>query len=128
MQGTKVKYESPEAGELLGQLEPIMVLTSDGKLALLRPVNSTEQLILACLVAQHLAHGAGKTQKPGLSIDEIISSGGLAQRIARQTVYNAMSKLSKGRIVQKNGGEFFVDERVVLQFFSTVLPSLLSGK
>jgi len=128
MNTDKVSRSSAQAEEQLRQMESVVAVTSDGKVALMQPVNSAEQFVVACLVAQHLAHKTGKAQKDGLSIDEIISAGGLAQRTARQTVYNTMSKLSKGRIVQKNGGEFFVDERVILQFFATVLPDLISRK
>jgi hypothetical protein len=128
MNNDKVSTRASQAEEQLRQMESLVALTSDGKVALMKSVNSAEQFIVACLVAQHLAHGIGKAQKQGLSIDEIISAGGLAQRTARQTVYNTMSKLSKARIVQKSGGEFFVDERVILQFFATVLPDLISKK
>jgi hypothetical protein len=122
----QVNDKMRDADGLLKEIESIVTLTSDGKVALLKPVDNTEQLIVACLVAQYLAHRGGRASKPGLSVDEIIGAGGLAQRVARQTVYNSVSKLSKSKIIEKIGGEFSVDERAVLQFFATMLPNLRS--
>jgi hypothetical protein len=79
-------------------------------------------------VAQHLAHRTGQAAKATLSVDELIGVGGLAQRVARQSIYNTTSSLSKAKIIQKHGNEFFVDERAVLQFFATVLPALMGSK
>jgi len=111
--------------ESLRRLEPLVALTSDGQVTVLRAVGNTEHFILLCLVAQQLAFRLKRVAKKTLSVDELIGAGGLAQRVARQTIYNSTSKLVKSKILQKVGNEFFVDERTELQFFAAVLPSLL---
>jgi|HubBroStandDraft_4_1064222.scaffolds.fasta_scaffold644020_2 hypothetical protein len=110
----------------LQQLEPIVALTNDGQVTLLKNVGNTEDFIITCLVAENLGHRLGKAQKQTMSVDDLIAAGGLAQRIARQTIYNSTSSLSKSRIIQKKGNEFFVDERTVMQFFATKLPELIN--
>lgn len=116
------------ASDGLREMEPLITLTSDGQIALLKSLGNAEDFVVACLVTQHLAHRAGRTAKQTLAIDDIIAAGGLAQRVARQTIYNATSTLAKARIIRKNGNEFYVDERAVLQFFSARLPALVGAK
>src|ERR1700677_3536800 len=103
----------------LQQLEPIVALTNDGQVTLLKNVGNAEDFIITCLVAENLGHRLGKAHKQTMSVDDLIAAGGLAQRIARQTIYNSTSSLSKSRIIQKKGNEFFVDERTVMNFFAT---------
>ena len=110
----------------LQQLEPIVALTNDGQVTLLKNVGNAEDFIITCLVAENLGHRLGKAHKQTMSVDDLIAAGGLAQRIARQTIYNSTSSLSKSRIIQKKGNEFFVDERTVMQFFATKLPELIN--
>jgi hypothetical protein len=110
----------------LQQLEPIVALTNNGQVTLLKNVGNAEDFIITCLVAENLGHRLGKAQKLTMSVDDLIAAGGLAQRIARQTIYNSTSSLSKSRIIQKKGNEFFVDERTVMQFFATKLPELIN--
>jgi hypothetical protein len=105
-------------------MQSVVTLTSDGQVALLKGVGSAEEFIVTCLVAQNLAHRLGKAPRQTMSVDDLIGAGGLAQRVARQTVYNSTSSLAKKKIIQKNGNEFYVDERTVLQFVSTMLPLL----
>ena len=100
----------------------IVALTEDGQVTVLRNLGSTEDFIIACMVAQNLAHRLGKTKKQSMSVDDLIGAGGLAQRLARQTVYNTTSALTKAKILQKQGHEFLVGERTVLQFFATRFP------
>ena len=114
-----------EAEEFLKRLEPIVSLTSAGEVVLLTNVGTAEEAIIACLVAQYLAHKAARTSKETLSVDDLIAAGGLAHTLARQTVYNATSRLSRNRIVQKLGNEFFVNERIVLQYVAAKLPQYL---
>lgn len=117
-----------KAEEALRKIESLVALTGDGLVTILRPADTTEHFILMCLVAQQLAFQIGRAAKKTMSVDELIAAGGLSQRIARQTIYNCTSSLSKAKIVQKKGNEFFVDERTELQFFATVLPQLLGRK
>lgn len=109
----------------LDRMKEIVTFTKAGQVTLLRNVGSTEDFIVTCLVANNLAHESGKTQKQTMSVDDLIGAGGLAQRIARQTIYNSTSTLSKSKIIHKRGNEFYVDERTVLQFLATKLPQLL---
>jgi hypothetical protein len=111
--------------EMLEQLKGIVEFTSDGEIVLLRKISSAEDFIITCLVAQFVAHKAGKAKKEGLSTDEVISAGGLAYRPAKQTIYNATSGLAKTRILTKDGKDLRVGERIVVQFFSTKLPEIL---
>jgi hypothetical protein len=111
--------------ERLDQLKSIVGVTSTGEIALLRKIPNAEDFIVTCLVAQLVAHKAGQATDDNLTIDQMISCGGLAYRPARQTVYNATSGLSKNHIIKKEGNKFRVDERTVLQFFATKLRSLL---
>ena len=110
---------------LLEEMETIVTLTEGGDVTLLRDAGSAENLVLALLVAQHCAYRSGKTKKQSLSVDELIAAAGLAQRVARQTVYNTTSTLSRAKIIQKTGNEFFVDERTVIQFRSALLSDLV---
>jgi hypothetical protein len=105
-------------------MAPIIALTEGGEVTVLTNLGSTEDFIVSCMVAQNLAHRLGKTKKQSMSVDDLIESGGLAQRLARQTVYNTTSALTKAKILQKQGHEFFVTERTVLQFFATKFPQL----
>jgi hypothetical protein len=116
-----------ELEQQLERMAQVVALTSDGQVTLLRSVASAEDFIVTCLVAQNLAHRLGKTQKQTMSVDDLIGAGGLAQRIARQTIYNCTSGLSKSKIIRKQGNEFYVDERTVLQFFAAKLPQLLKS-
>jgi hypothetical protein len=120
----KVKCDEKWGG-MLEQLKSIVEFTSDGEVVLLRKISSAEDFIITCLVAQFVAHKAGKAKKEGLSTEEIISAGGLAYRPAKQTIYNATSGLAKTRILTKDGGSFRVGERIVVQFFSAKLPEIL---
>lgn len=117
-----------QAENFLQSLEALIALTADGQVAALKNMGSAEDLIVACLVAQNLAHQIGKAPKSTMSIDDLIAAGGLAHRVARQTVYNSTSALAKSKIIQKRGNEFFVDERAVLQFVSARLPHLVKGR
>jgi hypothetical protein len=114
-----------ELEQQLQNLQPIVALTKNGQVTLLKNVGNTEDFIVTCLVAENLGHRLGKAQKQTMSVDDLIAAGGLAQRIARQTIYNSTSSLSKSKIIQKRGNEFFVDERTVMQFFATKLPQLI---
>jgi len=109
----------------LESMASFVALTAAGQVALLRSVASAEDFVVTCLVAQNLAHSAGRTSKSTMSIDDLIGAGGLAHRAARQTVYNTTSKLAQSRIIQKRGNEFFVDERTILQFVANKLPQLM---
>jgi hypothetical protein len=114
--------------EFLRSLEATVSLTSVGEVVLLTNHGTAEEAVIACLVAQHLAHKAGRTNKETLSVDDLIAAGGLAHALARQTVYNATSRLSRNRIVQKLGNEFFVDERIVLQYVAKKFPQYLNSQ
>lgn len=114
------------ATEHLERMSALVTLTSDGQVTLLKNVGSAEHFVITCLVTQNLAYRLSMTPKQTLSVDEIIGAGGLAQRVARQTVYNTTSNLTKIRVIEKRGNEFLVSERTVLQFFATILPELLT--
>jgi hypothetical protein len=102
--------------QMLQQMKQTVAITSDGQVTILRDVGSTEEFIVTCLVAKQLAFRASKVPAETMSVDDLLSAGGMAQRIARQTVYNATSKLAQGRIIHKRGNQFYVDERIVLQY------------
>ena len=102
--------------QMLQQMKPVVAITTDGQVTILRDIGSTEEFIVTCLVAKQLAFRLGKVPTQAMSVDDLLSAGGLAQRIARQTIYNATSKLAQGKIIQKQGAQFFVDERIVLQY------------
>jgi hypothetical protein len=108
--------------QLLQQLKTKAAITSDGQVTVLRDLGSAEEFIVTCLVAKQVAFRAGKVSTETMSVDDLISAGGLAQRIARQTIYNATSKLAQGRIIHKQGNQFYVDERIVLQYAAQNLP------
>ena len=67
----------------------------------------------------------GKTAKQTMSADDLIGAGGMVQKTAKQTIYNAASALARNKIIQKRGNEYFVSERTELQFFAAKLPQLL---
>ena len=113
--------------QMIQQMRSVVAITSDGQVTVLRDLGSTEEFIVTCLVAKQLAFRAGKIPGEAMSVDDLISAGGLAQRIARQTIYNATSKLAKARIIQKQGNQFYVDERVILQYAAQKLPQAASG-
>jgi hypothetical protein len=115
---------STQFEQWLDRLQEIVTFTSDGQVTLLRNVGSVEDLVVTCLVAQNVAHRAGKTPKATMSVDDFIAAGGLAHSAARQSVYNSTSKLAQRKIIQKRGNEFFVDERTVLQYVAARLPPL----
>ena len=110
--------------EMLGQLSPIVGLTSGGEIFFRKKPPTAEDFIVTSLVAQFVAHKAGKASKETLSINELISAGGLAYRPARQTIYNSTSGLAKNQIILKEGNEFRVPERVVVQYLDTKLAQL----
>ena len=115
-----------ELDQSLQKMGSVVALTSDGQVTLLKNVGSSEDFIVTCLVAKNLAHRLGKTSQQTMSVDDLIGAGGLAQRVARQTIYNSTSSLAKSRIIQKRGNQFYVDERTVLQYISAKLPRLVS--
>jgi hypothetical protein len=117
-----------QAEQLFQSLEPLVALTADGQVAVLKNMGNSEDLIIACLVAQNLSHQMGKASKQTMSVDDLIAAGGLAHRLARQTVYNSTSALARSRIIQKRGNEFCVDERAILQFVSARLPHLVKER
>jgi hypothetical protein len=108
--------------DMIQQMKADVAVTSNGQITVLREVGSTEEFIVTCLVAKQLAFRSGKVSTETMSVDDLIGAGGLAQRIARQTIYNATSKLVQGRIIQKQGNQFCVDERIVLQYAAQKLP------
>src|SRR5712692_1674853 len=110
------------ADQMLQQMQTTAAITSDGQVTVLRDVGSAEEFIVACLVAKQLAFRVGKVITETMYVDDLISAGGLAQRVARQTIYNATSKLAQGRIIHKQGNQFYVDERIVLQYAAQKLP------
>jgi len=114
--GKELEAMENQLQQWLQEMQSFVTLTSDGRVALLRNRGSAEELILTCLVTQNLAHRLGKTPRQTMSVDDLIGAGGLAQRVARQTVYNSTSSLAKKKIIQKKGNEFYVDERTVLQY------------
>jgi hypothetical protein len=102
--------------QMLQQMNSVAAITSDGQVTILRDVGSAEEFIVTCLVVKQLAFRLGKVPTQTMSVDDLLSAGGLAQRIARQTIYNATSKLAQGRVIHKQGNHFFVDERILLQY------------
>lgn len=112
-----------DLGIYLQKMGTLVAITSDGLVTILKHVGSAEDFIITCLVAQKLAHRLGKTSTETMSVDDLIGAGGMTQRLARQTVYNATSSLAKSKIIQKRGNEFFVDERTVLQYVAAKLSN-----
>ena len=110
------------ADEMLQQMKTAAAITSDGQVTVLRDLGSAEEFVVTCLVAKLLAFRAGKVPAETMSVDDLISAGGMAQRIARQTIYNSTSKLAQGRIIHKRGNQFYVDERILLQYAAQKLP------
>ncbi len=113
------------AERCLQNLAAIAAVTSDGQVTLLSNVGNTEDLIVTSLVVRCLAHQVGKSAKKTMSIDELMAAGGLTQRVARQTIYNSTSSLTKSKIIEKSGNEFFVGERTVMQYVASKLPALV---
>lgn len=108
----------------LEEFQQLLAVTEDGKIAILQEGLEAEDFIVACLVGAFLANKTDRTDRQTMSVDEIVAAGGLIYRPARQTLYNNLSKLSKSGVIKKKGKEFFVDERVFLQFSMARLPQL----
>jgi hypothetical protein len=104
------------ADQMLQQMKALVAITSDGQVTILRDVGSAEEFIVTCLVAKQLAFRSGKVSTETMSVDDLIGAGGLSQRVARQTIYNATSKLAQAKIIHKQGNQFRVDERILLQY------------
>jgi len=102
--------------QMLQQMKSVAAITTDGQVTILQDVGSTEEFIVTCLVTKQLAFRLGKVPTQAMSVDDLLSAGGLAQTIARQTIYNATSKLAQRKIIHKEGNQFFVDERILLQY------------